>query len=521
MNSADAPIFVIGVPRSGTTLLRVLLDSHPHIASGPETPWFCAHHPTTLGALVEYLVSDKHGYCQNFGGSREEVFRAARLMADTLFGNYARRKGKRRWAEKTPNNLLFLPFLTEMYPDARYLHIRRDPLDVGLSTSVIPAHRKGVTPFNESQLNLYFGQSVDNTLFNAVLRTVLWQRKVVTGLAGIEHLTVDYEELVRTPEAALRRILEFTGEAWTPEVMNFMAARHEFPGWEWGSADVVHYSQAANGITTDRSGRAARELPPVDREILETLVRTGSEADTIRPQIRLANASEVESESFVRFAGWVKAFAEPAGLQPMPIGARHWEYPWLWFHVLGKIHWPGVRLVDIGGASGALPWIAAMLGARVTLIESDPQWIPRWESLRDGLGVEVSWQITADLSAPLPDASADVVTSLSALERHADKEQAAATFARLLKPDGLLVMAFGLNEEGMHFPPWFGTAVSMREFEEKVWCHPAFGSQAPPEWNDGDIPAFRWWHLHTYEHRDYVTAAAVLRRAGGPPADVS
>ena len=513
MPTDSSPIFVIGVPRSGTTLLRVLLDSHPGIAAGPETPWFCAHHPRTVGALVEYLCGDPLGYCANFGGSREEVFAAARVFVDTLLSSYARRKGKRRWAEKTPDNLLFLPFLKELFPDARFLHLRRDPLDTGLSTSVVPAHRQGVTPFNETQLALFFGLSVKNNIFNAVLRWVHWERKIAAGLAGIDALPVSYEELVRAPEATLRRILDFVNEPWAPEVMNFMAAKHEFPGWEWGSADVLHYSELAKGISTGSVARAERELSPVDREILESLICSEDASADILPQVRLANVEELKSEKFTRLVNWINSFAEPAGLLALPGGAKHWEYPWLWFQALGKIYWPGKRLVDVGSANGPLPWILAMLGAHVTLIEADARWIPHWEKLRDGLGVAVDWHIAPDLTAPLPDACADVLTSLSALERHPDKAAAIDDYARLLRPSGLLAMAFGIAEAGMHFPPWFGVAVTMGEFGDVVWNNPAFVGHSHVEWNSGDIPAFQWWHLHTHEHRDYVTGAAVLRRA--------
>jgi 2-polyprenyl-3-methyl-5-hydroxy-6-metoxy-1,4-benzoquinol methylase len=513
MPTDRSPIFVIGVPRSGTTLLRVLLDSHPNIAAGPETPWFCAHHPRTLGALIEYLCDDPHGYCANFGGTQEEVFAAARVFVDTLLTNYTRRKGKARWAEKTPDNLQFLPFLKELFPTARFLHLRRDPLDVGLSTSVVPAHRKGVTPFNEIQLALFFGLSVTNNVFNAVLRWVHWERKIAMGLDGADALPVSYEELVRRPEEILRHIMEFLNEPWSPEMLNFMDSQHDFPAWEWGSADVIHYSRGSNGISTGRVGRAERELASIDREILEMLVRADDAAGEVVPQVRIANVEELQSDGFTRFVSWINSFAGPAGLRVLPDGATHWEYPWLWFHALGKIHWPGKYLIDVGSAGSALPWILAMLGARVTLIESDAQWIPVWKKLRDGLGVQLDWQIVSDLMAPLPNADADVLTSLSALERHTDKAAAIDHYARLLRPSGLLVMAFGVGEAGMHFPPWFGAAVTMQEFGSLVWGHPAFGGQSPPAWNSADIPAFRWWHLHTHEHRDYVTGGAILRRA--------
>jgi hypothetical protein len=189
---SDQPIFVIGVPRSGTTLLRVMLDSHPNIASGPETPWFCAHHPRTLGSLVDYLIEDQHGYCKNFGGSRAEVFNAARTFVSSLLGAHAARRGKSRWAEKNPANLLFLPFLTELFPHARFIHIRRHPLDVALSTSTVPPHRKGVTPHNERSLTLFYNQSMANNPFSALLRWVHWENLIARGLAGADRLPLQY-----------------------------------------------------------------------------------------------------------------------------------------------------------------------------------------------------------------------------------------------------------------------------------------------------------------------------------------
>lgn len=508
----SSPIFIIGVPRSGTTLLRVLLDSHPHIACGPETPWLCAHHPATVGSLVEYMSEDRHGYAKNFDGTREEVFAAARVFVDSLLSAYARRKGKRRWAEKTPENLRFLPFLRELFPDARIIHLRRNPLDVAISTSVVPAHRQGITPFNESRLGLFYGVSITNNVFNALLRWVYWDRMIVSGLTGVDVVPVQYEELVRTPEPVLRRVLAFAGEDWVPEMLNFMDAPHEFPAWEWGSADVVHYSGSARGITPERTNRAERELTPVDREILETLLRSVDSPVPIVPRARLANHPEVTSEKFVRFVSWYNSFAEPLGLDTLPLGAKHWEYPWLWMEALGQVHWPGKHVLDTGGSNSALPWILAMLGAKVTLLAANSDHIHVWERLRDGLSVPVEWRIAPTHVLPVPDSSVDVVTSFSALDRFADKSVALDEYARVLGPGGLLALSCGIGEPGMHFPPWFGTALSLSEFAGVVWKHPAFGNLAPPDCDPDDIPVFRYWHLHTHEHRDYVTAAAVMRR---------
>ena len=95
MPTDSSRVFVIGVPRSGATLLLVSPHSPPGIAADLEPPWFCAHHPRTVGALVAYLCDDPLCYCANFDGNHNEVFAAARVFVDTPRTSYSRRKGKR------------------------------------------------------------------------------------------------------------------------------------------------------------------------------------------------------------------------------------------------------------------------------------------------------------------------------------------------------------------------------------------------------------------------------------------
>lgn len=490
---SDQPIFVIGVPRSGTTLLRVMLDSHPNIASGPETPWFCAHHPRTVGSLVDYLIEDQHGYCKNFGGSRAEVFDAARNFVSSLLGAYAARRGKSRWAEKTPDNLRFLPFLTELFPRAHFIHIRRHPLDVALSTSTVPPHRKGVTPLNERSLTLFYNQPIANNPFSALLRWVHWESLIARGLANTERLPLQYEELVREPERIMRGVLEFAGEPWSPATLEFTAQPHEFPSWEWGSADVVHYSAAANGVTTARSGRAERELSAVDRQILDSLLPPASDS-TIAPSGRLGEATEASSELYTRLVEWVNQIAESVGFRSLPPGPERWSFPWLWFNALSRQNWPGKRVIVTGHEDGPLPWILAMLGAKVTIATPRAECLPLWERLRDGLSVSIEWGT--------PPEPADVVVSDYALDRETDKQAAVAAGLRLLKPGGWLAIAFGVGEPEMHFPPWFGTPATIAEAE-----------RIAGPLNREDVQGFRYWNMRSQEHGDYTVCAAVLRNA--------
>jgi len=467
------PIFIIGVPRSGTTLLRTMLDSHPNIAAGPETPWLCAHQPRSIGALVEYLCSDKHGFVPSYGGSRAEVIAAARAFVDSLLTGYATRRGKRRWAEKTPENLLHLPFLIELFPDARFIHLSREGLDVGLSTSITAPHRKGISAHLERRLKLAPGLEVDNSVFNAVLRQGHWERKISAGLSGRAVLRIAYEDLVHSPERTMRGVLGFVGEPFDEAVLNYTRVAHDQPAWEWGSADVAHLAKTAGGITADRAGRAERELASLDQEILAPLA--GHPAGLYpTPAGALANSTERNSERFQRFTGWLAGLATPLGLR-MPTGESDaWELPWIWFGALASQRWPGSRLVDFGSGNSPLPWLAALLGAHVTLVNSDAQWLPHWHKLRNGLGVQVDWQTAEPGKATLADAVADVVTGSARSWRPMAVEEA----AKVLKRGGLFAASATI-----------GSPADLRGLEDSVWLHPSFGQRERPAWTGSPLAA--------------------------------
>ena len=107
MPTDSSRVFVIGVPRSGATLLRVSLHSPPGIATGPEMPWFHTHHPRTVGALVEYLRDVPICNSARFDGNREVWLAAARGFGATPLSSYSRRKGKRLWSKGCLDNPQF------------------------------------------------------------------------------------------------------------------------------------------------------------------------------------------------------------------------------------------------------------------------------------------------------------------------------------------------------------------------------------------------------------------------------
>ncbi len=337
------PIFILGVPRSGTTLLRTILDGHSAIAAGPETPWLGGHQPRSLMALWGALRNEPWGYCKSFGMPDAVATEAARAFMTVLMDRYCQHKHKSRWAEKTPDNALYVPFLLELFPEAKFIHLTRDGLDTAMSTSVIAPHRKGISAFLEK--NLGFGPGVppvDNTPFAAILRWRHWNNLIRTGLSGHEHHEISYEHLVTEPASTIRALMDFIGEPFEPAMLDYAKSKHDFPSWEWGSADVM----ARGTIGAESVGRGKRELMPDQLRHLSPMVHASSSPEPLP-------APEV-------LGYWIHAFAAPMGLEP-PEPQDFAAISWLWHHGLAESQ--GLRVV--GSPSHALPWICALLGAKL------------------------------------------------------------------------------------------------------------------------------------------------------------
>jgi Sulfotransferase family len=127
--SAD-PVFVLCNGRSGSTLLRFLLDAHPDLACPPETnlPALCAQ-LATVWSLIEGAPLSA-----NRGDEPPEVPAAAiagvRATMDRMVGSYLARRGKKRYCDKSLGTARFAPLLTRVYPQARFVCVYRHPIDV-------------------------------------------------------------------------------------------------------------------------------------------------------------------------------------------------------------------------------------------------------------------------------------------------------------------------------------------------------------------------------------------------------
>lgn len=204
------PIFIGGMFKSGTSLVRAMLGQHPAIASGLETNWFELDFATGTGhsgASIVSLVAQLAGfYGEDPAAAAAMAGRgSAEEFLDQFMAAHTRRVGKRRWAEKTPGNATVADRVFARWPNAKLVHVVRDPRDTFVSLR--QAGKWGtIDAFGDRWM----------AVFGALER--FRTAGVVTPANTLE---VRYEALVAQPRSVMRPLLAFLGEEWDPVVAQF------------------------------------------------------------------------------------------------------------------------------------------------------------------------------------------------------------------------------------------------------------------------------------------------------------
>lgn len=198
----DRLIIIGGAPRSGTTLLQNMLDSHPDIIGGPEF----LHLPDIVLLQKKIHASIDREWIDIFC-SKEESNRYIGELIESFLLPLLDRNGGRLLSEKTPGNILIFPELLDMLPHAKFISVIRDPratissmLEVGEKT-----RKKGIMPAEFTKdldsASRYVEQCID-TAFNVAEKN---KERV---------LIVRYEDLVTDPEKESKKICGFLGTDW-------------------------------------------------------------------------------------------------------------------------------------------------------------------------------------------------------------------------------------------------------------------------------------------------------------------
>jgi len=237
------PIFVIGSPRSGTTLLRLILDSHPRISCGEETHFL---------RDLEAVVGRNWDLVATYGLSREWWIEHIRGLYEAFQAEVLTRSGKTRWAEKDPTYTLHLPFIEELFPTAVYVHLLRDGHDV-------------VASFRDR----WGYKSAARAARSEWARYVTAARDLGTRLPADRFLELRYEELVADPAGQGQRLFDFVGETWEPTVLDFDPKDHSATDrYQWFTAQRREAGGDGSTIYQSRVGAGGRSLDPMLRTIL-------------------------------------------------------------------------------------------------------------------------------------------------------------------------------------------------------------------------------------------------------------
>jgi hypothetical protein len=277
--TAPAP-FICGVPRSGTTLLRLMMDAHPEMAIPPETHFA----PRLIRSLDKTTGDDareqahelitEHPRWPDFGldagelrmrFDRAEPFDAATALR-SFYGLYAESAGKPRWGDKSPKYVRRMRLLHETLPEARFIHVIRDGRAVALSLS-------GVS----------WGPQTVAEAADRWVSDIERARKLARRLP--HYIEVRYEELVADPEPPLRRACELCELDWDDGMLEF----HEQAG--------------------ERMSESARDLRPGSGGTVTAEERRRQHALTARPP----SADRVERWREQLPAGDIAAFEDRAG----------------------------------------------------------------------------------------------------------------------------------------------------------------------------------------------------------------
>lgn len=260
--AGSAPFFVVGNDRSGTTLLRLVLDRSREAAVPPESMFLVDFAPVRRRGGLEdpgraaRFVADVWAHPRVrlwdlpggppsvlAGSSHAEAYRFA---VTSPFLAYARAAGKERFGDKTPAYLHALDELFAIWPDARVVVLVRDARDVALSIRRVP-----------------FGPN------NAFAAARWWAEGIRAGLEAERRLpeqvlTVRYEDLVSAPETHVRRVCEHVGLGYNSEMLE---VERSGPG-KIAAGRASWFAGVSGPISPAEVGRWEAELPPADRRVV-------------------------------------------------------------------------------------------------------------------------------------------------------------------------------------------------------------------------------------------------------------
>ena len=234
-----APIFIVGFPRSGTTLLEQMLGCHPSVAACGELQTVLEQ-PASDDFLSALPGMDEHARLATLLALRDEYL--------SVLHQGPGLDGSARYAtDKLPLNIMRIGLIRLLFPEARIIHVLRHPLDAVLSAYF--------TPF-------LFGNTWSMRLSDSaqMFRSTWEHVEAMKTLPGLRFSRVRYEDIVTAPETALRQVLEFLGLRWDTACLDFHKSTRV--------ARTASYAQVARPVYQTSRKRYRNFLDRLDENVL-------------------------------------------------------------------------------------------------------------------------------------------------------------------------------------------------------------------------------------------------------------
>jgi hypothetical protein len=252
------PFFIVGSARSGTTLLRMLLNAHRNIAVPPESRFIVELYDGKDEVDLDNFLArlEKHRQFRAWelpiDAVRERAGRSPLLYRDAIsatYEAYAAIRGKSRWGDKTPRYIEHIPLISRLFDGARFIHVVRDGRNVALSYAKVPFGPKTVSR-----------------------AAALWARRVSSGmrdggrLGPQSYLEIRYEDVVADLESHARKLCEFIGVEYDEQMLEYT---------ERARADVLpkarHYNPHVMEKPIPSVRQWERDMPTAQVELFEAV----------------------------------------------------------------------------------------------------------------------------------------------------------------------------------------------------------------------------------------------------------
>ena len=287
----NSPVFIIGCERSGTTLLRAMLNSHPNIAIPYEAssftgmtpvanPWNHVWNRKEIEDVLEFILTQTKVRYWNL--ELQEIIEKANFgmrvtypeILTAVYRAHALKEGKNRWGDKTPVNAFDLPRIIKAFPTAKFIHIVRDGRDVYLSWAKAEWAR--------------------HDLKKAARKWKGWvwsAYRLAEKLGLSRYMVVRYETLVQNPRTELQKICMFLDEQFSENMLEYYKKQDLIPEKDRSFHQLLSKPPEPSRMLAWRKKLTQAESEEFERIAGSILLRYGYEvSQSMRSKARFALA---------------------------------------------------------------------------------------------------------------------------------------------------------------------------------------------------------------------------------------